>query len=169
MERNNRGLIILVAAMAVLILGLGGYLAYDKVLKNRNDSVNTNKGNSLSGTYAYYGVWNNVADLHVELELYSNNTFALSLGYASSGGYFTGAYTIDGNRLTLNATLRDASNADFTVTVSQDTFDCIYNKSNDTITLNKWNYNYIDGGKLMKETKTDYNGTLNRVNSFKYF
>ena len=41
MEKKNTGLIVLVVVLSLLVVGLGGYIVYDKMLdKNINDSDN---------------------------------------------------------------------------------------------------------------------------------
>ena len=45
-ERNNSGLIVLVVVLFLLVLGLGGYIIYDKVLSNKITTEKTNNGNS---------------------------------------------------------------------------------------------------------------------------
>ena len=50
MEKKNTGLIVLVVVLSLLVVGLGGYIVYDKMLdKNINDaeisSLKTNNKN----------------------------------------------------------------------------------------------------------------------------
>lgn len=39
MEKNNKGLIILVIILIIMVLSLGGYIVYDKLIDNKNDVV----------------------------------------------------------------------------------------------------------------------------------
>lgn len=58
--KNNTGLIVSVVILSLLVLGLGGYIVYDKVLNNDNNNVNAttdNGNNSLNdgnSSYVYY-------------------------------------------------------------------------------------------------------------------
>ena len=55
MEKNNVGLKVLVVILSLLVVGLCGFIVYDKVLSN--DEVEDNNGNSNSnnadGLYSY--------------------------------------------------------------------------------------------------------------------
>ena len=47
MEKKNTGLIVLVVVLSLLVVGLGGYIVYDKMLdKNINDSDNKGKNDN---------------------------------------------------------------------------------------------------------------------------
>ena len=48
MEKKNTGLIDLVVVLSLLVVGLGGYIVYDKMLdKNINDSDNKGKNDNI--------------------------------------------------------------------------------------------------------------------------
>lgn len=47
MEKKNTGLVVLVIILSLLVLGLGGYIVYDKVLKNK-DFINKEINNKIS-------------------------------------------------------------------------------------------------------------------------
>ena len=47
-EKNNSGLIIIVVILSLLVLGLLGYIIYDKALNNQNDDIK--KNNDSKGT-----------------------------------------------------------------------------------------------------------------------
>jgi len=48
MEKKNTGLIVLVVVLSLLVVGLGGYIVYDKMLdKNINDSDNKCKNDNI--------------------------------------------------------------------------------------------------------------------------
>ena len=50
-KKNNNGLIALVIVLCLLVLGLGGYIVYDKVLSNKTlEGNNTNSNNQDSST-----------------------------------------------------------------------------------------------------------------------
>ena len=50
-KKNNSGLIVLVIVLFLLVLGLGGYIIYDKVLSNKTlEGNNTNSNNQDSST-----------------------------------------------------------------------------------------------------------------------
>lgn len=50
-KKNNNGLIALVIVLCLLVLGLGGYIVYDKVLSNKTlEGNNTNSDNQESST-----------------------------------------------------------------------------------------------------------------------
>ena len=45
MEKKNTGLIVLVVVLSIAVLGLGGFIVYDKVLKSEkedNNKIETN-------------------------------------------------------------------------------------------------------------------------------
>lgn len=46
MEKKNTGLIILVVILSLLVLGLGGFIVYDKVINNNNDVKTEEKDNN---------------------------------------------------------------------------------------------------------------------------
>lgn len=58
MEKNNKILVVLVIILGVLVLGLGGYVVYDKVLSVDNDDVSTGNeedtGNDEVNDYVQY-------------------------------------------------------------------------------------------------------------------
>ena len=39
MEKNNKGLIILVVILIIMVLSLGGYIVYDKLIDNNKNDV----------------------------------------------------------------------------------------------------------------------------------
>ena len=55
MGRNNRGLVILTAILAVIVLGLGGYLVYDKVLVSKNTLDKEKIKDELQYYFHYFG------------------------------------------------------------------------------------------------------------------
>lgn len=48
MDRKNKGLIVLVIILTILVLGLGGYIVYDKVLSKNNDTNINNNDNDIN-------------------------------------------------------------------------------------------------------------------------
>ena len=48
MEKKNTGLIVLVVVLSLLVVGLGGYIVYDKMLdKSVNDTDNKGKNDNI--------------------------------------------------------------------------------------------------------------------------
>ena len=48
MEKKNTGLIVLVVVLCLLVVGLGGYIVYDKMLdKSVNDTNNKDKNDNI--------------------------------------------------------------------------------------------------------------------------
>ena len=46
-KKNGKGLIVAIVILSILVLGLGGYIVYDKVISNNNTKTNTsNNSNS---------------------------------------------------------------------------------------------------------------------------
>ena len=41
-KKNNKGLYVIIAVLCLLVLGLGGYIIYDKSLSNIQKDTNTN-------------------------------------------------------------------------------------------------------------------------------
>ena len=44
-KKNNKGLYVIIAVLCLLVLGLGGYIIYDKSLSNIQKDTNTNNKN----------------------------------------------------------------------------------------------------------------------------
>ena len=64
-KKNNKGVVILVSILIILVLGLGCYIIYDKVITNmtgNNESNNVNINDSQNGNTSY-SVKNNVTIL----------------------------------------------------------------------------------------------------------
>ena len=52
MEKKNNGLIVLVIILSLLVVGLGGFIVYDKVLSTANEKLeDTNVDNIDDNTY----------------------------------------------------------------------------------------------------------------------
>ena len=177
MNENKGSLGIVVVLMTVVILGFGGYLIYDKILpksadktecpkcevKDCENNVSSVESKSLSGKYSYSGTYS-VADMIIDLELKSDNTFVLDLSYAAEGGIFKGIYTLYGNALKLYAESEPASNASLDIKESADTFDCTYDATNDKVVINKWNKISTEGQNIKREIETKFNQTLSKKN-----
>ena len=119
-QKNNKGLIALVVVLIIMVLGLGGYIVYDKVLvdntvENSNNLDNANNINNDSGTNLY-----SLSDLvgtykfeatneepcgeiaSYELRLYSNSTFQLDYPGACAGQHGTkGTFELENDNLKL--------------------------------------------------------------------
>ncbi len=48
MEKKNTGLIVLVIILFILVLGLGGFIVYDKCLNKKNNEIVDNKNNNTN-------------------------------------------------------------------------------------------------------------------------
>ena len=53
-QKNNSGLVALIIVLCLVVLGLGGYIVYDKVLSNNpNNSESINENNNNNSLYNY--------------------------------------------------------------------------------------------------------------------
>ncbi len=131
-QKNNSGLIALVIVLFLLVLGLGGYIIYDKVLSTKethieDNSTNDDKSNqeinqknitlaNLYGTYKYdYEYTNDYGNkVHLELELSLNSDGTAT--YLESDGYVAdktrGTYTYENNKIIYTRQYHVASNID---------------------------------------------------------
>ena len=111
MEKKNTGLIVLVVVLSLLVVGLGGYIVYDKILNN-DVSDNGNADNIKdddSHTYnfsvmeGYYFKQENDTNGESSYGLYllANGMFKIRYAGMSPYGYI-GNYTIENDILTLN-------------------------------------------------------------------
>ena len=111
-KENNRGLIVLVVVLSILVLALSSYLIYDKVLakdKDANDIVENNQDNELNpnelyskfvGKYEYDG--KEAGSSYHKLEILSNGTYTYSYGMHNGSGYnASGNYSISANKIYL--------------------------------------------------------------------
>lgn len=67
-KNNNKGLIVLVIILALLVLGLGGYVFYDKVLGNKETPATTNSDTTTEETlpeWAEYLLKQNISSIVV--------------------------------------------------------------------------------------------------------
>ena len=81
MEKKNKGLVVLVIVLIILLLGLGGYVVYDKVITNKNQSSSAdqkfNQNKNVKGVEEQkdnvygYAIINNDSESKV-VELHSN-------------------------------------------------------------------------------------------------
>lgn len=62
-KSKNNGLILLVIVLFVLVLGLGGYIVYDKALSNNNNQTNTTDNNTNNNSEIDSAVLNNLYDV----------------------------------------------------------------------------------------------------------
>ena len=131
-QKNNNGLIALVIVLFLLVLGLGGYIVYDKILTNKETPVENNVTNvdesnqeinqnnislaNLYGTYKYdYEYTNSYGNkVHLKLELTLNSDGTAI--YSESDGYAAdktrGTYTYENNKITYTRQYHVASNVD---------------------------------------------------------
>ena len=102
-EKNNNGLIALVIVLFLLVLGLGGYIVYDKVLSNDNETINNVNNNDeidtavLNNLYTIVGILpvdqyyrNSCLNKAISTNDYKNNAYEIFSWYA----YF---YNMDSN------------------------------------------------------------------------
>jgi len=85
-QKNNGGLIALVIVLCLLVLGLGGYIFYDKVLSNKEPvgENDDNNGNENVTTYEY-AIYNK-GD---EIKLNDGNTWIVLSDSNSNQDYIT--------------------------------------------------------------------------------
>ena len=63
MEKKNTGLVVLVIILSLLVLGLGGYIVYDKLLSENNEEIPKDENN------------NKIVEDNVENEMQQNTSF----------------------------------------------------------------------------------------------
>ena len=68
MENKNKKYIVLVAILMILVLGLGGFIVYDKVLKEDKTTNNENSNSENSNNENQ-----NVSEISNSFELFRNN------------------------------------------------------------------------------------------------
>ena len=117
-KKNNKTLLIICILFGLIILGLGGYLVYDKFIANDEETKESDKKDDeekkiskkdLLGTYRYEdsnsdtegcGVYDSVA-----LSLMDDNTFVFEMIYScSESAEYTGTYKYEDGKLSFNAT-----------------------------------------------------------------
>ena len=113
-EKNNSGLIALVIVLFLLVLGLGGYIVYDKVLSYNSTKQNDNTQSSATTNH---NVWNPVVTVKSfeidsakvfyapNLHMTINGKFALEGNYDDYlNVYFYGyCYDVDNNKYNIMA------------------------------------------------------------------
>ena len=176
MENKSTGKTVVIIILVLLVLGLGGYIVYDKMLskesaetkesaktekKVENQTITESK-KSIAGSYIYDGKFTANPDLtaHLELKLNEDNTFILYEATTDAMA-FKGTYTLNNSKLMLYAIEMDASQAEPNIyEVNSDTFECTYDVTNNTVNINKWNQHYYNDEtkKVDYNTFTDYNG-----------
>ena len=111
MEKKNTGLIVLVVVLSLLVVGLGGYIVYDKILNNGiSDNGNAdNIKDDDSHTYnfsimeGYYFKQENDTNGESSYGLYLLANGMFKIRYAGMAPYgYIGNYTIENDILTLN-------------------------------------------------------------------
>lgn len=186
MEKQNSktGKNVLIVILVLLVLGLSGYITYDKMFaKETNNEVKEENSataptpkeekTAISGSYIYDGAYTPNPDLtaHLELKLNEDNTFILFEGTTDAMA-FKGTYTLNGSKLMLYAIEMDASQEEPNVhEVNSDTFECTYDVDNNTVDINKWNQHWYNSEtkKVDYNTFTNYNGLkLSQNNNFEH-
>ncbi len=136
MMKNNRGLVITTIILALLLVAVGSYVAYDTFVKQDETiqpSINENVGNDISAEvmkYTYEGVKGlytytseaaqNEQDLFYYLYLYENGMFNYKMGTGASFGYI-GNYVIKEDKVVLNFLFKIDSGAGVTVSTGSKT------------------------------------------------
>ena len=124
MEKKNTGLIVLVVVLSLLVVGLGGYIVYDKILNNGvSDNENAdNIKDDDSHTYnfsvmeGYYFKQENDTNGESSYGLYLLANGMFKIRYAGMAPYgYIGNYTIMGDTLTLNYWFKYNSGAGWTL------------------------------------------------------
>ena len=116
-QKNNGGLIALVIVLCLLVLGLGGYIIYDKFISLEDNQVENNNTNdvgnnnldekvyTMSSVYGLYehevGTYGDGNKTYARIYLDENGTFMYWLPYPTPVGY-AGNYYIENNKVVLN-------------------------------------------------------------------
>ena len=133
MDKKSKGKTVLIVFLILIIIGLGGYLVYDKVLNTKNepttveDSTKTNESNikaydynNIKGLYTYKGtsVYSEANDGNItpeyKLYLYENGMFFYDYAYLAGEGKI-GNYIIANNTIILNNLFDTHSDVSLTV------------------------------------------------------
>ena len=107
MEKKNIGLVVLVIILSLLVVGLGGFIVYDKVLSNNevdnvdNDKTNNTQKESVNGDYKVVinnksvdeGTLNTVLDI-IGVPYYNNSSNACLTDAISFNNYSDNAKKI---------------------------------------------------------------------------
>lgn len=149
MENKNMELKVLVVILCILVLGLGGYILYDKVLNedtnmpnidnkidnNENNDSDLNNQLQCSKTVSEIsGRYKDETD-YIHLELYKNGVFVYTFNkYAESGSM--GNYVVDGDKIILTYWFNTGSDVSLGFTKGTKT---LYINSDGSITDSKVN------------------------------
>lgn len=181
MENKNKGKVIVIIILVLIVLGLSGYIVYDKVylaganneVKEKDNVVPTPKKTttSISGSYVYDGPYNEELTAHLEIKLNEDNTFILYEGVTDAVAY-KGTYYLNGSKLILHAIESDGFQSDSSRdSVSTDTFECTYDSNDNTININKINqyWDNPDTHKVERNVYTDFDGKkLTQTNNLEH-
>ncbi len=164
-QNNGTGKTILIVILLLLVLGLTGYIVYDKVITTEtNNEVKEESSitpepekTAISGSYVYEGAYEPTPELtlHLELKLNEDNTFILynSINYAAA---YKGTYTLNGSKLTLYAIEADHFQSENSRDiVSSDTVECTYDETNNIVNINKWYYHWYNDETKKVEHNTE--------------
>lgn len=126
MENKNKTLIIIIIILSIIVIGLGGFIVYDKFInvnkeeetekvedndkesnaennQNENTNITVNSANCI-GVYKGQGaIGQNIMTKEytngtITLELYSDGNYKLT---KETAPYLAGSYKIEGNKLSL--------------------------------------------------------------------
>ena len=134
-QKNNGGLITLVIILLLLVLGLGGYIVYDKLLRNNSES-NTESNNATNNT-----------------ALYNYNLTKRTTNQAISQGYIEILADIEGN-----AYLYTVGNLDYEK--DSQVKENIKNLEKQFKTYSPKGYTYFDGSTELKAYKLNVTNVL---------
>ena len=149
---NKKVLMVLVIILSIFVLGLSGYLIYDKVLIKDNEMNRDDVLDYPSTVFAEYIASLDLIDndnsqdsVSVKLSLYNNGVFEYVYSYGVPTGVL-GNYVIDGDKVVLTAWFNTGSDVQLLVT-----------KGTKYLTINQ-NGNIVDtvsdGYKLKNGEKT---------------
>ncbi len=124
MEKKSKGKIIAIVILVLLVLGLGGYIIYDKFVKedetvelkrqvkslnkeidklktNNNTKDSNDKINSIVGEYSGIKEYNDSPSIRVKIDFMEDGTYYEEIASTMAIIKY-GTYTVDNNKITLN-------------------------------------------------------------------
>ncbi len=186
-KKGNAGLIVF---LVILVLGLAGYICYDKFLAPQKSvkcsAKSTDAGNKdlkeekyqevkytyedLAGYYTFTKlITERDEDYDAELYLFKDGTIRFQQGPDASNGYI-GNYIIEDDEIKVTKWLNTGSYSDLRIIDKADSTETISIKSNDSIVLSKC-YTFTNC-EFKKDSSSDINkkissdGKLNSINDF---
>ena len=110
-QKSNKGLKVLLVILILIVLGLSGYLVYDKFIAKDKTPMSADQKDTKEDYVGYYsGCSKNLEGDEVCAELVLNNDkTAYLLEDPISSAAVVGTYSIENNTLTINSTYKLAS------------------------------------------------------------